>query len=359
VKLRRAFQEYLKMKFGLAFQASQPNEHYLKCLKLANRYGFDMIQVYDDLLFRPAWSVLNHLAPYVRREKTSLTIGPGVTNPFHYHPAIIAALISDLNQTTRGKAFLMIGRGAFHDLVGVKEENPIQSVREAIVIIHNLIHARRVAFDGKRFNIRAEAKFRWTPPVDWDSKANSGAKEIPIWIGTWGPKMCRLAGSMKEVSGVMISSIIEPKYIVSLRKQVAMGARKASRNPDSIELGLVSGTVVSKDRDVAFKLAREAIAPYMPYLSPMTEFVGIEKAEIEGIRDAYAKGNSKLATSLVSDKSVNAFKPWGTPDDIIEKVSRLMNTGLTRLNFGFGRGPSDLEGIELLGKRVLPYFANK
>lgn len=345
------------MKFGLAFQASQQNAHYLKCLKLANRYGFDMFQVYDDLLFRPSWSVLDYIAPYVRDSRTNLTVGPGVTNPFHYHPAIIAAHISDLDQITRGKAFLMIGKGAFHDIVGITIEDPIRSLREAIMIIHSLIHGRNVDFTGKRFSITAGAQFRWTPPSELNSKSSAGGKRVPIWIGTWGPKMCELAGSMTEVTGVMMSSIIEPRYIVSLRKHLAIGARRASRDVDSLELGLVSGTVVSKDRDTALRLAREAVALYLPYLGPMTDFVGIDKAEIDGIRAALAKGDVKLATSLVSEKSVNAFKPWGTPDDIIEKISRLMNTGLTRINFGFGRGPEDLEGIDLLGKKVLPYFA--
>ena len=346
------------MKFGLAFQASQTDAHYLKCLKLANRYGFDMFQVYDDLLFKPAWSVLDQIAPHVRDSRMNLTIGPGVTNPFHYHPAIIAAYISYLDQETRGKAFLMIGRGAFHDIVGITIENPIRAVREAIVIIDNLIHGRKVDFNGKWFSLTAEAQFRWTPPSDWDPKPNSGGRRIPIWIGTWGPKMCQLAGSMKEVTGVMVSSIIDPRYSVSLRENLAIGARRASRDVESLELGLVSGTVVSKDRDTAFKLAREAVALYLPYLSPMTEFVGIDQAEVDGVREALAKGDTKLATSLVSERSVDSFKPWGTPDDIIEKVSNLMNTGLTRINFGFGRGPEDIEGIELLGKKVLPYFAS-
>ncbi len=168
--------------------------------------------------------------------------------------------------------------------------------------------------------------------------------------------MCQLAGRMKEVTGVMVSSIIDPRYIISLREHLAIGAGKVRRDVNSLELGLVSGTVVSRDRDLAFKLARESLAPYLPYLSPMTEFVGIDKSEVERVREALAKRDLRLATSLVSEKSVDAFKPWGTPDDIIEKVSRLSGTGLTRINFGFGRGPEDLEGIELLGKRVLPYF---
>jgi len=346
------------MKFGLAFQASQSDEHYLKCLKLADRYGFDMFQVYDDLLFKPAWTVLDRIAPHVRNSKTDLTIGPGVTNPFHYHPAIIAAFISYLNQETRGKAFLMIGRGAFHDVVGLSIDHPMRAVREAIIVIDSLIRGRSVDFKGDSFSLTAEAKFRWVPPRGWESR-NSRARRVPIWIGTWGPKMCQLAGSMKEVTGVMTSSIIDPRYIVMLRKNLAIGAAKSSRDPKSLELGLVSGTVVSKDRDLAFKLARESLAFYLPYLTPMTDFVGIDKAEVEGVRNALAKRDHKLATSLVSEKSVNAFKPWGTPDDIIGQVSRLMNSGLTRINFGFGRGPEDLEGIRLLGTVVLPYFQNQ
>jgi 5,10-methylenetetrahydromethanopterin reductase len=345
------------MKFGLAFQASQSDDHYLKCLKLANRYGFDMFQVYDDLLFRPAWTVLDRIAPHVRNSKTGLTIGPGVTNPFHYHPAIIAAYISYLNQETRGKAFLMIGKGAFHDLVGLSIEHPIRAVREAVIVIDSLIHGRSVDFNGDRFSLTAEAKFRWAPPRGWDSRS-SKAKSIPIWIGTWGPKMCQLAGSMKEVTGVMTSTIIDPRYIVMLRQNLEIGTARAARRANSLELGLVSGTVVSKDRDLAFKLARKSLALYLPYLSPMTDFVGIDKSEVEGVRDALAKRDLKLATSLVSEKSVNAFKPWGNPDDIIEQVSRLMDSGLTRINFGFGRGPEDLEGIRLLGTKVLPYFSS-
>ncbi|HEY6283208.1 MAG TPA: LLM class flavin-dependent oxidoreductase [Nitrososphaerales archaeon] len=348
-----------RMKFGLAFQASQPDGHYLKCLTLANRYGFDMFQVYDDLLFKPAWTVLDRIAPRVRASKSKLTIGPGVTNPFHYHPAIIAAFISHLNQETNGKAFLMIGRGAFHDVVGLSIKRPIHALREAIIVIDSLIHGKSVDFHGEQFSLTSEAKFRWVPPRGWDSSRNSIARRIPIWVGTWGPRTCQLAGSMKEVSGVMVSSVLDPKYIALLRKNLELGANSASRDASALELGLVSGSIVSKDRDLAFKLARESLAPYLPYLIPMTEFVGIDKAEVEGVREALARRDLKLAASLVSEKSVDAFKPWGTPDDIIEQVSRLMKSGLTRFNFGFGRGPEDLEGIRLLGTKVLPYFSSK
>jgi hypothetical protein len=46
--------DILKVKFGLAFQASQPDEHYLKGLRLAEKYGFEMVQVNSDSCWTPA-----------------------------------------------------------------------------------------------------------------------------------------------------------------------------------------------------------------------------------------------------------------------------------------------------------------
>src|SRR5580700_10820164 len=112
-----------KPKFGLAFQASQSLEHYVKCAKLAKKYKFDMVQVYDDLLFKPAWPILFAMARELRG--TGISVGPGVVNPYHIHPALIATNLASLNEEMNGDSFLMIGKGAFHDLFDVEASKPI------------------------------------------------------------------------------------------------------------------------------------------------------------------------------------------------------------------------------------------
>jgi 5,10-methylenetetrahydromethanopterin reductase len=330
--------------FGLAFQASQPLSHYVECTKLAKKYGFDMIQVYDDLMFKPVWPVLLAIAPY----SSNILIGPGVVNPFHSHPAVVATNLACLQEETNDGAFLMIGRGAFHDLFNIKPERPIQAVKEAVEIIYNIVSQNTNDYHGVVFSAKSEARLRW----------KSTSKIPPIWIGTWGPKMCEIAGGMKEISGVMVSSITDARYIELLKEKIANGARSAGR--EMIGIGCVIGTIVSDDRDKANALAREACAVYLPYLEPMTEFVGVKRSEIESVKEALSESDLKLAASSVSDKSVDAFKLWGTPDDIIEKVERLIDKGdgVDRINFGFGRGAEDIEGIELLGSKVLPYFSS-
>jgi 5,10-methylenetetrahydromethanopterin reductase len=339
-----------KVRFGLAFQASQPFPHYIKCLKLAQKYGFQMFQVYDDLLFKPAWPILFSVAPYLTRTSKTL-LGAGVVNPFHSHPSIIATNLATLNEETNGRSFLVIGRGAFHELFGIKTVRPITAVKESIDIIQNLLLGRNVDYRGTVFSSTRQAQFRWSL---------RRVKTLPeIWIGTWGKKLAEIAGSMSQVKGIMISSITDPNYIEMLRERVAAGARSVGRDSSKIEIGDVIGTIVSQDRDKAFELAREASAVYLPYLSPMTEFVGVTSEEIEGVMRALSKNDLHLASLRVSEKSVNAFKMWGTPNDVIEKTSKLLDHGVTTLNYGFGRGPEDIEGIELLGKKVLPYFQNR
>ena len=309
-----------------------------------------MLQVYDDLLFKPAWPILFAMARELRG--SGITVGPGVVNPYHIHPALIATHLASLNEEMGGDSFLMIGKGAFHDLFELETAKPITATKEAIEIIYNLLSGSPTNYSGKIFRMKSEAAFRW----------EYSAANIPkIWIGSWGPKMCELAGKMKQVSGVMVSSITDPSYLRFLREQCRVGAISVGREPDDIEIGCVPGTIISKDRGAALALARKASAVYLPYLEPMTDFVGINRNEVESVKEALSRNDLAAAASRVSDKAVNSFKLWGTPDDIIEKTLRMLDggRGAERINFGFGRGKDDIESIELLGQKVMPYLRDE
>jgi 5,10-methylenetetrahydromethanopterin reductase len=337
-------------KFGLAFQASQPLDHYVRCAKLAKKYAFDMVQVYDDLLFKPAFPVLFAMAPELRG--SGIKLGAGVVNPYHMHPALIATYLGCLNQEMDGDSFIMIGRGAFHDLFDIATPRPMTAVQEAIEIVSGVLAGTSAKYDGQIFKVKSEARFRWQYVA---------SKSPELWVGSFGPKMAKLAGKMKEVSGIMVSSITNGSYLAHIRELVRTGARSVSRNPEEIEIGCVPGTVVSRDRDRALELARKASAVYLPYLEPMTEYVGVAREEVEAVREALRRNDLEAAATRVPDKAVDSFKLWGTPEDIIEKAIKMLDSGrgADRINFGFGRGEEDIASLELLGKEVLPYLREK
>jgi 5,10-methylenetetrahydromethanopterin reductase len=220
-------------------------------------------------------------------------------------------------------------------------------VKEAIEIIYAMLSETSAKYEGEVFRAKTGARFRWNYSV---------AKPPEIWIGSWGPKMAKLAGRMKQVSGIMVSSITDGSYLAHIRELVRVGASAVSRDADEIEIGCVPGTIVSRDRDLARELARKASAVYLPYLEPMTEYVGVKREEIEAVKKELLQNNLQAAASKVPDRAVDAFKLWGTPDDIVEKTLRMLDSGrgADRINFGFGRGEEDLGSIKLLGDEVLP-----
>jgi 5,10-methylenetetrahydromethanopterin reductase len=309
-----------------------------------------MVQVYDDLLFKPAWPILFAMVPELRN--SGIKAGPGVVNPYHMHPSLIATHLASLNEEMAGHAFLMIGRGAFHEIFGIETPKPITTTREAIEIIDHLLSGTHEEYPGKIFRASTEAGLRWR---------YSATHSPEYWIGSWGPKMAGLAGRMKLVSGLMVSSITDGGYLSHIRDIVKKAANSVFRNPDEIEIGCVPGTIVSTNRDNARELARRASAVYLPYLSPMTEYVGIEKGEIESVSEALSRNDFAAASSYISDRAVDSFKLWGTPDDMIDKILRMLNSGkgADRINFGFGRGEDDIQSIELLGEKVIPYLREK
>lgn len=306
-----------------------------------------MVQVYDDLLFKPAWPVLFAMVAELRG--SGIKVGPGVVNPYHMHPALIATHLGCLNEEMNGDSFLMIGRGAFHDLFDVEMTKPIMATKEAIELIDGILSGHSARYDGKIFRAKSQIRFRW----------NYAANSPPqIWIGSWGSKMAELAGKMRQVSGIMVSSITSGSYLSHIREKVRSGASSVSRSLNEVEIGCVPGTVISKNRDAAREIARQASAVYLPYLEPMTDYVGVDREEVESVREALSRNDFATAAARVPDLAVDSFKLWGTPDDVIEKTLRMLNSGrgADRINFGFGRGEQDIEAIELLGEKVLPYL---
>ncbi|RPJ25808.1 MAG: LLM class flavin-dependent oxidoreductase, partial [Planctomycetaceae bacterium] len=175
-------------------------------------------------------------------------------------------------------------------------------------------------------------------------------------VGTWGPKMCRMAGAYADE--VKAGSMWSDTYGRYMWDYIAEGAADAGRAPGSV--GLVFGplTSVSEDRDRAKAYARQTLAFYLPYLAPMPEFVGMEPEAVERVRAATSRGDMETAVSQISDEILGHFSLYGTPDDIIAEIERMISdTNVTRIEFGMPHGPDgSLAALHMLGQHVLPHF---
>ncbi len=316
---------------------------YVELARLAEQYRFHTLSIFDDLMYKPAWPILFAVAQHTQR----IRIGPSVCNPYLIHPAILAGNVALLDELSNGRAYLGIGRGAFLDFVHVQTPDPITTVRESVDLIRHLLRGERTPYHGKVFHATEAARLQWQPP----------RAEIPIMIGTWGMKMCRMSGTVADE--VKAGSMWSSAYGRLMWEQIVAGAQAAGRDPAQISLVFGPLTSIAEDRDQAKAFARRTLAFYLPYLSPMPEVIGVAADEVARVQAATARGDYAEAAAQVSDLCLDNFALYGTPGDIIAQIERMVDeTAVRRVEFGMPHGPGgSAEAIHLLGKHVLPHFA--
>ena len=202
-------------------------------------------------------------------------------------------------------------------------------------------------YQGKVFGATESAQLAWQPEHT----------DIPIMIGTWGPKMCKMAGEIADE--VKAGSMWSDRYGNYMWEHIIAGAHEANRDPQSV--GLVFGplTAIADDREKAKAYAKQTLAFYLPYLAPMPEYVGMELENVSRIQIATSAGDIEGAVAQISDEVLGNFALYGTPNDVIQDIERMVSqTPVTRIEFGMPHGPNgSRESIHLLGKHVLPYFS--
>src|SRR5215470_12560903 len=127
---------------SIAFQTDQPLAAYGPLAAAAERYGFDGVSVYNDMLFQPAWLPLLEIARHTGRVR----IGPAALNPFTCHPIDIAGNIALLDEASAGRAYLGLARGAWLDFAGLHPPRPVTALREAFECVRHLLSQSRAPY---------------------------------------------------------------------------------------------------------------------------------------------------------------------------------------------------------------------
>jgi 5,10-methylenetetrahydromethanopterin reductase len=292
----------LSFELSIAFQTDKTPADYLRLGKFVDRYGFDVVSVYNDLYFQPALGPLLHLAQVVSKAR----LGPAALNPFTTHPVEIAGQVAVLDQATDGRAYLGLARGAWLSDIGIVEDRPVRRLRECIEVVRYLLAGSTEGFQGDIYRIEPGKHLLY--PVR--------RKHVPIMLGTWGQQTARAVGHV--VDEVKIGGTANPDMVRQMRQWL----------PPQVGICVGAVTVVDRDGEAARTLARREVAPYLDVVGQLDPTVAAPTLE----RFAFA----------------------GTPDDIVHQVQQLRDAGASRVEFGTPHGLDPETGIRLLGEEVLP-----
>jgi 5,10-methylenetetrahydromethanopterin reductase len=244
---------------------------------------------------------------------------------------------------TEGRAYLGLARGSWLDSLAVAQPRPVRAIREAVQVITHLLAGRSEAFDGQIFRLAAGSGLRYRVQRE----------RVPITIGTWGKQTARLAGELADE--VKIGGSANPAMASFLKPFISAGEQAAGRSPGTVGICLGCVTVVDADRARARALARREVALYAPVIAGLDPSLA-DADWLSRVAEPARLGDIALVAQLIPDAALDSLAFAGTPADVTRQVEDLARGGVARVEFGTPHGVDPLEGIRLLGERVLPSF---
>ncbi|MGH8994928.1 MAG: LLM class flavin-dependent oxidoreductase [Acidimicrobiales bacterium] len=305
------------------FSPGMPAAACVEVASLVEEAGFDRLGVSDVVLWPDTYVVQALCA----RATSRVEIGPMVANPYLRHPAATAAAVATVAELSGGRAFLGFGVGAGLEAVGIEYERPVATLREATTLVRALLDGETVHADGTAFRLD-DATLRMAPEG-----------RVPIAIGTRSPQVAGLAGELAD-RALVGARYLSPKFAANYRDWVAAGARRAGRDPASVEIAPRLTLCASADRAAAYDTMRRDAAEFLVTLRP--DDLAIEPERFDAIEAALAEAKGWYFDpeayhppelyELVDDELVEAFSLCGDGADLVAQFRRVAELGFSSVS---------------------------
>jgi 5,10-methylenetetrahydromethanopterin reductase len=326
------------VEFGIAFQTDKPPGGYAPLAVAAEAYGFDVVSVFADLLYQPPLPALLEMAAVTSRVR----LGTACLNPYTLHPYEIAGQTAALDAASGGRGYLGLARGAWLEAVGVVQSRPLTRLREAAAVARALLSGDDTGFAGEVFHLAPGTRLRYPLP----------SRVPPLMLGAWGPRGTALAGEIADE--LKVGGTASPAVVRQARRRAAAASLAVGRPPVGVRIVAGAVTVVAEDGPAARRRARSEVAMYLAVVGALDttgELPGDLLTRIAGLLRA---GGAAEAGALIPDEVLRRFAFCGTPEQVAEQASAVLQAGAGRVDFGTPHGLTSAEGVRLLGTRVLP-----
>jgi 5,10-methylenetetrahydromethanopterin reductase len=324
---------------SIAFQTDKSVARYIALAQFVNQYDFDAVSVYNDAPYHPGYAALLLMAPHIQRAR----LGVAATAPTRVHPIDIAAQAALLSEMATAGTYIGFARGAWlRDHAVPEPQPPIQTIREAVEVVRYLLSGASGGYQGRVYQLAEHVRAPYPLPD----------KLPPILIGSWGHRLCALAGEIADE--VKIGGSTNPDVVPVIASSVAEGERQAGRTQGTVGLVVGAVTVVDEDREAARMAARRAAALYLPVVAGLDPTVSLEPELVERLRQHVNRGQLDVASGLISDDLLDRFAFSGDADDLIRQAESLFAAGASRLEFGTPHGLVSETGIRIIGEKVIP-----
>jgi alkanesulfonate monooxygenase SsuD/methylene tetrahydromethanopterin reductase-like flavin-dependent oxidoreductase (luciferase family) len=214
----------------------------------------------------------------------------------------LAMQAATVGETSGGRFILGIGTGGYGDAFwqSVKMPNrPVAVMRDYVTTLRRLLAGETVTHDG--------------PAVKLSGVSIGKFPRVPVYLAALGPQMLRLAGECAD--GVCLNWCA-PEQIAWSREQIAVGARKAGRDPAEIKVSMYIRVCIDEDEQAARRAFAQQVLGYaMARPGASNE---------QGYRAHFGRmGFEQALTDLEAHRAAGASESElldAAPDDLLQKV---------------------------------------
>ena len=262
------------------------------------------------------------------QQTSHLLLYTAVTNPLTRHVSVLASAVQTVEELAPGRVRVIVGSGYSSVMTIGRRAATIREMRETVVTLRRLLSGERVSLGG------FEAHLPY-----------ASGRDIPILIAATGPRTIELAGEVAD--GVLILVGIHPEMMDTAWRAFESGAKRAGRDPHSLEVIYASRVFVEKDMETARALARPICAQWVvePYHAHWLREAGLDIPDIKmppelaslypDIPHAENWEEARSLTSFLSDKMLAEVSEvigiFGTAEHCAGRLDQLQRNGLGRL----------------------------
>jgi len=345
---------------------NRPFAEFDDVVALAEGANLDGLWVCDSQNIMPeAWVLLSRAAMLSER----LKLGTFVTNPVTRHPAVTAAAAATLQDASKGRVILGVGRGdssLAHLGSGLMKLGPFAHYLDRV---QGYLRGEAVPFDPQDTEnpqcvSLSSLEYAHTPEASRINWLPSDQPKVPVSVAGSGPKVLGLAAA--KADGVILGLGADTEVLRQAIANIHDACRGAGRDPADVAIGAVFSVVVHPDREVALELAAGSAASSSRWQlmqgaakGRMSEqdYEALDRARKAYDMTRHAEGNSTHAAAI-DRRMIDQFSIAGPPDYCIARLRELMGLGLASISVPYRQLGVDPEGVrlstELLFKEVIP-----
>jgi alkanesulfonate monooxygenase SsuD/methylene tetrahydromethanopterin reductase-like flavin-dependent oxidoreductase (luciferase family) len=317
---------------GVAISGGLSASEIVACVKLA-----------EDLGYESAWVAEGHggdqfaILAACAQATSRILLGTSISSVFVRSVPTIAMAAATVDDLSRHR--FILGLGSSHKVQvepehGITYTKPIQRLRESVAIIRTLLRDGVVSYQGDTVTIE-HFDFWFTP----------SRREMPIYLAAVFPTMMQVCGEIAQ--GVILTrSTLETGPRVA--EQVTIGAQRAGRQPQDIDITSLLPCSVDANRQAAFDVLRPGVALYagfFPRYNRLLAESGFPQAA-HAIRTAWQRGDRNAATRAVPDAAIDATAVVGTPAECRERLDAYRRSGIALpIISPFSRGPNGQQRV--------------